>query len=115
MNRSEVLAAQARAEKATEGPLACTPVEGYHLLVGKTIFPILFEVSDDSSIVALITKYSGHDENNGQFFAAARTDIPRLAATLLEFAEALKYECDCHVNHCICENCQWLRKFDGGE
>lgn len=115
MTRGEVLAAKARAQKATEGPLACTPVEGYHLLVGKTIFPILFEVSDDSSLVALITKYSGHDENNGQFFAAARTDVPRLAATLLDVVQVLSWEVAAHPGHCNCHSCKWLRKFEGGE
>lgn len=101
MTRVEVLAAKARADKATEGPWC----EERTTKVGRTFlyskYP--FEIPDD--LMSL-------DQN---FLNYARTDVPRLAATLLDVVQVLSWEVAAHPRHCNCHSCKWLRKFEGGE
>lgn len=61
-------------------------------------------------------EYSEAKLYDARFAARYGTDVPRLAATLLGFAEAAKsYRDSLHTSKCVCDHCELLRKFEGGE
>lgn len=89
MTRQQVQAARERAEKATPGPWSTNlSGKGEHSITG----PELAYVADVYSRLAGAINYPSDEEAIGNlaFIAAARTDVPALAASLEAAMEAIR-------------------------
>lgn len=99
-----------REKKATKGPWKAD---------GKIVRPISEEIKRRAPIAMTdcshgIGQAGVSDENNADFIAHSREDIPYLLERLEAAEEALRGQCDCNSSFGgpLCDSCEYFTKWD---